>query len=338
MPIQTVLGWIEPHELGRTNMHEHILSDARVWTMPPREEMPADETVTIENLGFLRWNVNSLGDNLVLEDVELAVREVSAIKAAGGSGIVEFTLPGAGRRIREMPDIARRTGLHVMVGCGLYIDETQPEWARSASVDQLAQSMVDDLTTGIEGTDIRAALIGEIGTGDPVSAQEKKVVAAAGRAGVATGAAVNIHLDHRGKHALEVLELLVAEGMTPGRIIFSHMDSDLDEDYHLAVAETGAVLEYDTFGQEDYLGTILKNPTDEERMQYVQMLVEKGYGDQLVFGSDTWTKICLRAYGGMGYDHVIKRIIPALERDYGVSPEVLDRIMVHTPRRLLDRP
>jgi hypothetical protein len=42
-----------------------------------------------------------------------------------------------------------------------------------------------------------------------------------GRAAHEAGAAVNIHLDPRGSRALEVLEVLVGEGVPADRVIFS---------------------------------------------------------------------------------------------------------------------
>lgn len=130
----------------------------------------------------------------------------------------------------------------------------------------------------------------------------------------------------------------MAEGMSADRVIFSHMDEHLDRDYHLAVAESGAVLEYDTFGSEFYFGGLFKDPTDEERMEYVRMLVGLGYEDQLVLSSDVWVKSAMRAYGGMGYDHVLKRIVPELMGSYGIEAGTIDAMLVRTPRRLLDRP
>jgi phosphotriesterase-related protein len=51
-----------------------------------------------------------------------------------------------------------------------------------------------------------------------------------------------------------------------------------------------------------------------------------------------YTKSMLRRYGGMGYEHLLKRIVPFLERRYGVGRDTLDRILIENPRRLLERP
>lgn len=286
MPIYTVLGSIEPDELGMTSMHEHLLCDARVWHRPSAEEPPASGKVSMETLGYVRWNLLSMEDNLLLDDPDLIAREAAEVKRFGGSGIVDLTIIGLGRRVADLPRIARATGLHVMVGCGFYVHNSHPEWLEHASVDAIRDFMVDELQNGIEGTGIIPTLIGEIGTNHPVTEREKKVLRAAAQAGVTTGVSTNIHLSPRGMDALEVLEILVGEGMRPERVIFSHMDEYLDRGYHSAVAETGAVLEYDTFGSEFYYGDLMKNPTDKERLDYVQFLVDEGHGDQLVFGCD----------------------------------------------------
>jgi len=55
-----------------------------------------------------------------------------------------------------------------------------------------------------------------------------------------------------------------------------------------------------------------------------------------VIGCDVWTQSNLLHNGGFGYEHLFRRIAPALEKLAG--PEVLHRILVDTPRRLLDRP
>jgi phosphotriesterase-related protein len=338
MPIHTVLGPIEPDQLGPTNMHEHLLIDGRAWLDSPREDYPSDQKVTLENLGFVRWNLLSLEDNLIMDDTDLAIKEVMPVKESGGSGIVDLTVIGLGRRPRDLQEIARGSGLHIMTGCGFYIHGSHPDWLEQRSVEQLTEQMVTELTEGLDGTGVLPALIGEIGTSDPVTDREWRVVTAAGRAGAQTGAAVNIHLDPRGAHALAVLDVLTGQGMPADRVIFSHMDEHFDRDYHLAVGRAGAVLEYDTFGSEFYFGPLFKDPTDEQRMQYVRMLVDEGFEKQLVLSSDVWVKAQMRAYGGMGFDHVMRRIVPALRDAYGIPQSALDTMLIETPRRLLDRP
>jgi predicted metal-dependent phosphotriesterase family hydrolase len=195
-----------------------------------------------------------------------------------------------------------------------------------------------ELRDGIGDTGILPALIGEIGTNHPPRDSEWRALRAAGRAGAETGAAVNVHLSWRGADGLDVVEALVAERMPADRIILSHMDERLDRGYHKAVAETGAVLEYDTFGSDFLYGSLrTRNPSDAERVEMATWLLSEGYAEQLVIACDTWTKANLRRNGGFGYEHLFRRIVPALREIAGADDAAIQAITVETPRRLLDR-
>jgi phosphotriesterase-related protein len=337
--IWTVAGPIEPDELGRTTMHEHLLIDVAAQYAAPAEPVPADLKVSIENLGMIRWNVNAVPDNLVIDDVDLVVRELEDMQELGASGVVDLTIEGLGPRIPELIEIARRTGLHVMVGCGFYVHVSHPDWLSDASADDVAAYLTEQLRDGIGDTGVKPALVGEIGTSHPVTDRERKVVTGAARTAAAAGAAINIHLEPRGRNALSILETIVAEGVPADRVIFSHLDEALDMPYHREIAAAGAVVEYDAFGQEWYYSPDrYKDPSDEERCEAVATLVDEGYGDQLVLACDVCMKSCLKAYGGLGVDHLFRRIVPFLESRWGIAPETLETMLVHTPRRLLDRP
>jgi phosphotriesterase-related protein len=338
MAIHTVLGPIDASELGPTTMHEHILSDLRLWSKPSAEEPPEGDTVHPGILGYLRWNALSMPDNLLLEDAGHAIEELRDVRAAGGRAVVELTLEGMGRRLEELPRIARESGVTICVGCGWYVEEAQPDWVREADEDTLTERMLADLRDGIGDTGIRPALIGEIGTNHPPRDCEWRVLRAAGRAGAETGAAVNVHLSWRGADGLDVVDALTAEGMPANRIILSHMDERLDRGYHRAVAQTGAVLEYDTFGSDFLYGSpAVRNPSDAERIDMATWLLSEGYGGQLVIACDTWTKANLKRNGGFGYEHLFKRIVPALRDISGGDDATIQAILVDTPRRLLDR-
>jgi phosphotriesterase-related protein len=51
-----------------------------------------------------------------------------------------------------------------------------------------------------------------------------------------------------------------------------------------------------------------------------------------------WLKTLLRRYGGMGYEHLFARVLPCLEHTYGVTPDDVAKMLISTPRRILDRP
>lgn len=336
MSIWTVQGPIEAADLGPTSMHEHVLCDGRVYLEPGAHAL-GDEPLSLRNRGPLSRHYLGSSDNLVLDEPELAVEELGLAAAAGLSGVVELTTVGLHRRVRELVDIARRSGVHLMVGCGVYVQRSHPAWVAEQSEEQLAERLISELDHGIDGTDVRAALVGEIGTSDPITGDELKVLHAAAHAASATGAAVNVH-QTTGQHGLVILEHLCDRGVEPSRAIFSHLDDDLDPSYHLALGDAGAVVELDTFGHEAYLRPGHRWPTDHERADAVGVLLSHGFVDQVVLGCDIWTKGALRAYGGMGYEHLMLRVRELLAHRAGASEADLAAMLVHTPRRLLDRP
>jgi len=56
--------------------------------------------------------------------------------------------------------------------------------------------------------------------------------------------------------------------------------------------------------------------------------------DQIVLSADTCWKYDLRAYGGPGYDHVLRNFLPLL-RERGVSEQAIHTMLVEYPARLL---
>ena len=68
--------------------------------------------------------------------------------------------------------------------------------------------------------------------------------------------------------------------------------------------------------------------------EHIRTLIDRGYGDQVVVSQDICTKTRLTTYGGHGYGHMFRNVVP-LMRHRGLSESEIDTILVHTPRRLL---
>jgi len=333
--IETTLGRIDPDELGITSMNEHVLSDSSILLRPAREPMPVDERVTMANLGFVRWNYLALRDNLVLDDADLAVRELQHAASLGQRAIVETTSWGMGPRHAELPAIARAAGLHVAVAYGTYLGRSLPEWLLALSEVELEAHLFSALAEAIPGTDYRAAMLGLIGTSAVLDAVERRSLVASARAAARAGASIAIRLDPAARLGIDVLDLVTEAGLPADRVVFCNVDEFLDETYLAELADTGATLEFD-FGNEAYYHDAYKDPTDAERIDFLLGLLERRPAAAIVFGTSVWSKAQLRTFGGMGYGHLLGRIVPLLDRR-GVAPERLEEILVSHPRRLLDR-
>ena len=84
---QTVLGTVDPSKLGVTLTHEHLLIDLSAVFVKPSSEVDrslSEEPVNLHNLGWMRINWSSNKDNLVQNDVMLAIREAGRFRDAGG--------------------------------------------------------------------------------------------------------------------------------------------------------------------------------------------------------------------------------------------------------------
>jgi phosphotriesterase-related protein len=287
--VHTVRGSVAPSDLGRMLPHEHVFCD------------------------FYRVTGNL--DHL-LNDESLAVSELSALVAAGGRGLVDCTTVDLGRNPVALRQLAERTGLHIVMGTGWYRQPFYPADIDRTTPDALADRMVTELTVGVDGTGIRAGIIGEIGAHlGYLSAQEERVLRAAARAHRATGAPVTTHASMY-PVGLAQLRVLTEERVDPRRVIIGHCDTHLDVEYHRAVLRSGAYVQFDTVGR------VHINP-DERRADALVDLLREGWTDRLLVSSDRCYRSDLHAFGGVGYDVVFTRFFEMLRRR-GVSQDDLD--------------
>ncbi len=337
--VMTVLGPVPAVELGITLPHEHILLDLSCLWHQPRDESRAflvDAPLELGTRGLLACDPYHSRPNMRLDDLEVATQEVGYFAALGGGTIVDLSTRSIGPYPEQLATIARRSGLHIVMGTGFYVQVAHPRWVADATVEEMTDHMVRELTVGFAGTDVRAGIIGEIGARSPIHPDEEKALRAAARAHHATGAAINVHLSIFAPEGRRVLDILLdEEGVEPGRIALSHLDERPDTAYHLELAGRGVYVEFDCFGSEcsfDEDGT--HEPSDAQRIDALLRLLDAGYERQLLISQDVCTRMQWRRYGGMGYDHILRTIVPRLRRR-GVDEATLRRLLVENPARLL---
>ena len=201
--------------------------------------------------------------------------------------------------------------MHVIAGCGVYLDRPHPAGLRARRTRRLVELFSAALDDGDRRTAaFRAGLLGLIGTAEPVTAAEHRVLRAAGAAAAATGAAVTVRLDPSERRGLGARRAR-AVGCPPEQVIFGNVDEFLDVAYLSRLAARGRDLEF-CFGNEAYYRNGYKDPTDAERLAGLVAVLDAGLVDRCVLGCSVWTKTQLRAFGGMGYDHLLRRIVPEL--------------------------
>ena len=75
-------------------------------------------------------------------------------------------------------------------------------------------------------------------------------------------------------------------------------------------------------------------PSDKQRIEAVVELCKEGYDTQLVFSQDVCQKHLLLKYGGYGYAHLLRDIVPVL-RFRGLSEKQLRNIFFENPKKIL---
>jgi phosphotriesterase-related protein len=338
--IETVLGPIEPQDLGVTLAHEHLLFDLRcLWEAPPPERAHLiGAEPTPENRAELERDLYHSRTTLHQDDPDLAAREAARFKKAGGATIVDLTTIGLGPNPTALRDISKATGLNVVAGAGYYREKCLPPAVLDRSVEELADELEGWVVEGMYGTDVRAGILGELGTMSPIRPFEERQLQAAARVQRSTGVAINVHPSIWAHEHLRIIDVLEAAGADLDRVAISHCDQLVEPDWQRQIAERGVLLCFDTFGaQFEYESDGSREPTDAERIDCLKRLLDAGRASQLLLSHDICTRLQLRRYGGPGYDHVPTTIVGRL-RAAGASNADLDRMLIENPRRLLAMP
>jgi phosphotriesterase-related protein len=338
--VMTVLGPIPADQLGPTMAHEHVFFDLSAYYTQAEDDPDgahARAPIAPDELWWLRAHPMNHPENLRHDDLQAATREVGFFAAAGGSTLVDVTTVGIAPNPQGLAEVARRTGVHIVAGTGFYIDSSFPAWVRERSVDELADYLRRELREGIAGTAIRAGLIGELGTGNPPSETEQRILQAAARVQREMGCAVSLHPYWGPEGALAAARVAEGVGLDPSRTTLSHLDNRFRDDVALYrdLARRGFYLDLDCFGRDTYYPHVNEQlPADSERIRVARALLDAGAGDRLLFAQDICFRHELVAYGGYGYAHVLRTIRPRLLRS-GVDAAALDQILVTNPRRWL---
>lgn len=336
----TITGPVPSDALGQTLMHEHLQNDCTCWWNPPTDparEYLVDAPVSIELLSELRQDPFVNKHNIALDDLDLTIAEVHQFTAVGGKTIVDPTCRGIGRDPVKLRRISAKTGVQIVMGAGYYLASSMPEEAARLSVDDIADQIVAEALTGVDGTDSKIGLIGEIGVSSDFTPEEEKSLRGAARAQARTGLPLMVHLPGWFRLGHRVLDIVEEEGGLLRHTVLCHMNpSHMDPVYQATLAQRGAFVEFDMIGMDFfYADQGMQCPSDDEVARAIVTLIDAGFLDRILLSHDVFVKMMLTRYGGNGYAFVTRHFLPRLAR-HGVDPSALDTLMVTNPRRVFD--
>ena len=332
--IQTVLGPIDPDELGITLTHEHLLIDFNPNSPPPDPDAEefSRRPVTAENVAFIRYHYRSNTDNFQLLDVDTAIAEAMLYRNLGGQSMVDATNRTLQRDPEGLVRIARGTGLNIIMGSLYYTGGS------TKSEDEIVEESVREVTEGANGTGIKPGVLGEVGCSWPLRPNERKVLRAAARAQQRTGAPMLVHPGRDEAAPMEILGILRDAGANFDHLIMGHLDRTVFTRSILKeIAETGCFLEWDLFGQEQSryrFNPDVEMPSDAKRMDDIAWISAEGYGRKVVIAQDICFKHLLVKFGGPGYSYILSQIVPRM-RTRGFSEAAVNDILVENPKDAL---
>jgi phosphotriesterase-related protein len=246
----------------------------------------------------------------IMHNVDLMSAEVAKTKNDGVACIVDAGHPDMGRNIDFLRQVSMKSGMPIVAGGGFYSQPFYPKEISTMSEEQIVKALIkqaDDDTLGV---------FGEIGSWDEITADERKVFRAVGKAHVATNLSIFTHTGIPGKSALEQLDIFEDAGVKPDRVVIGHLGNLVDPNVYVqkTICRRGAFVGFDRQGGNG----------DAQQVPMVMALIEAGFADHLMFSADA----------SSGYAKTLTVFLPKLKAA-GVSDEVLHKIMVDNSRRFL---
>ncbi|MGF1757624.1 phosphotriesterase-related protein [Photobacterium sagamiensis] len=261
-----------------------------------------------------------------LDQYDLIKEELLQLKLRGVFNIVEVTNRFMGRNHHFIEDLMADTGMNILLSTGYYIDGFFPPELHSRSAREISREMVGEIENGIAGSDLKASLIGEIGSSENTFTDiEKKVFEAAAYAHLETGCPISTHQSMSSMGRQQVM-WLKQYGVNMNNVTIGHCDLKDNLDDIVWLIDQGCYVQFDTIGKNDYY-------PDTKRLDMLEMLSERGYLERVMLSMDITRRSHLKENGGLGFCYLMDTFIPML-RERGISQQEIDTMLKHNPSQL----
>lgn len=315
--IPTLTGTVSADDLGTVLMHEHVfVLNAEMMINSP-DLFPEDEMV------------------------ERAVATLTEVAATGVDAFVDLSVMGTGRNVPVLRRIGEQVDLTILLATGWYTYHEAPVFATLngpgrlfGGPDPLTELFVRDLTEGIAGTGVRAAVLKCSADKYGITDGVQIIMRAVADAHLETGAPIMTHSSPAHDTGTLQQDYFESRGIDLSGIVIGHVGDTDDIDALRRIADRGSVLGMDRFGLESTLPY-------EQRVDTVVRMCELGYADRMVLSTDS-------SVFSMNFPDEQRRarlplwdarvVLPRIVEDIrarGVSDDDIDQMMRRTPRRIL---
>jgi phosphotriesterase-related protein len=307
--VQTVLGPIDSAQLGVTLSHEHVF----VFMGEDNHHYP--------------WMFD------IEATRERAIQELSEAKAGGVDSLIDLTTPDLGRDVEFVRDVAKASGVNVVVATGIWRDVPRSFWARD--IDKIADIFVHEIEEGIGKTDVKAGVIKVANDAGGVTPEAERVLRGAARATKRTGCPISTHQWAPERVGMRQVEIFEDEGAPMHRVCIGHSPDTTDVDYLESLLQRGVYLSMDRYPGGD------GRPNWQQRNQTLKALIDRGWAHRLMLGHDyapapvsAGSKRSQPSGEVTRYLFISTTALPALRKD-GVPDETIDLMMREVPRQFL---
>ena len=289
--ITTVCGKVESSKIGFTYPHEHVYT----YLAHP------DGSYTY-----------------VLDDLPKMEAELRELKSVGVDTLIDATGIGMGRNPDFMRSMSINTGINIICTTGFYRDQFIPERIRKMSDEEVYDAVISEVENGIEYTTVRPGML-KIGISkDKITEEEFRMARILAKVQQKTELPLYVHCTD-GTCAPEMAKYLIEHGAIREKVIMGHVDVPKSKEYLEELCKLGVNVSLDKFARN------VENE-DEDKVNMVKYLIEKGFISQMLLGGDMGHPKYLRNFGGQpGYVYIKTRIVPHLIR-VGLSEDDIDTL------------
>lgn len=261
-----------------------------------------------------------------LDVMEDTIEEFKALKKLGVENLVDVTNRGMGRNIEFALKVQEESDINVIFSTGYYKEPFLPEEVYKLSEKELSKIMVEEILYGIDGSGVKAEIIGEVGTSkDTVTPIEKKVIIAAAMTHIETGKPITTHTT-LGTSGLEQINIFKEHKVDLDKVIIGHVDLSGDIDYILRLIDKGVYVAFDTIGKINYM-------PEERRLEMLKEICNRGLSERVVMSVDITRKSHLKQRGGIGYSYLLNSFIPYIKEN-GISEQHINNMLRNNPQKI----
>jgi phosphotriesterase-related protein len=235
------------------------------------------------------------------EVFRIARPKLQELRRFGCRRLLECTPNFLGRDPDLLARLSDATGLELWSNTGLYgagNHKFLPEFARGETAAQLAKRWLIEARSAWRPKFIKIGV-----NRAPLHEWDKKLIRAAAMVSRETGLTIASHTGN-GAAALEQMEIVVTEKVSPAKFVWVHAQNERDQNLHEKMARAGAWVEFDGIGPK----------TAEFHLACVSSLAAKGLlGRTLISQDSGWYHVGEPGGGEFrGYTYIYTDFLPRL--------------------------